>query len=643
MVFMTTKFLNPTSRKTLVWPLILPLLLLTMWLGTQGLDADPIWIDERYSLRDSGLIDDDNPSTILEIWDRVSSGNPWHAPGFFILLSGWGRLVGNDPFVLRAFSLLAGIVAVAWTYRLGCEAASAKVGLYAAVILGTSTYYVYYLHEIRMYSLMVLLTVAMLWAYLHLKSKVVLRRHVIIILVVTAVSLPYIHYFGLIPLAGLGVYHLFFARHFRSSRPHLWLAVLVSMLVAGLLFLPWVATLTRGMAATAEDEALNALALASGDAISTVVNLFSNGNLILFVVAVALAVLNQRPQIKAILVILSVCLLSIVAANVLLELLKPSRLRYTLFVWPLFALIVAFGITRLNRFRLISPLLLAIWCVVALAGPAVPAFLDGIGGGEVRYRYPIQDVAYWLRPRVQANDYVLNYLPPDVSDERYTFMLDYYFDDLPGSFHNFYQYYDLPADQQVVHNVILQSMIDLERVWLAHMPDYVPDSIIQFEDMLEDTYGMCAAVMTEHGANIALYTRSPVCCIPDTALAQPAQQFGDWFTVVGSGVYDSLEGSAVDVMIAWQVSPGAPLHMYSATVQLYDAEGLPVAQADYGIEPSNFQCRRMVLNVGNLQPGTYEARLAVYNWQTGVRLPASDLVTGATGDQLLLTTLTIER
>lgn len=93
------------------WLYLVPLLLLTTWLGARGLNADTLWYDEYWSLYDAG-IEPHGDRTLAQIWEGVASRNPWHAPGYFMILSGWGRLAGGTPFAGRALSLLFGLLAL---------------------------------------------------------------------------------------------------------------------------------------------------------------------------------------------------------------------------------------------------------------------------------------------------------------------------------------------------------------------------------------------------------------------------------------------------------------------------------------------------------------------------------------------------
>ena len=140
------------------------LILIATAVGVLGLQADSMWHDEQLSLLYAGALSDEpiNPlNTVTRIIERESG----QAPFYYMLLTAWGSLVGWSVFAARAFSLLVGVLAIAWTYRLGRDMHSPFAGLCAAIVLGTSAFFSAYLHEIRTYSLLVLEILMILTLY----------------------------------------------------------------------------------------------------------------------------------------------------------------------------------------------------------------------------------------------------------------------------------------------------------------------------------------------------------------------------------------------------------------------------------------------------------------------------------------------
>lgn len=632
-----------------LWLLVF-ILLVACWLGARGLDYDTIWTDEFYSLRDAGLLDRltgeriETPSTVAEIWNRVASGNPWHTPLYFVALSVWSRLFGFDPAVLRILALFFGLLTIAWTYRLGRDLFSPTVGLYAAFVMGTSAYFIYYFHEIRMYTFVTAFTAYMFWIYFQIISSKSVRPIHWIGLCGGAVLFLYTHYFATLPIGAIGIFHLVWGhRIIRENGGTLrrWWGVIAGFAVAAILYLPWITVLINGVSLTLEDEVLHSLALDNPTAMQWLIHLFSNGYSWLFLSLVLIASFGLRKRGVQYVFIFCVLLIAMVLlANQVLEIFKPSRIRYMILLWPLLALMVAVGVRQLHRWRIIAMLVLSVWVFGSLTGSAAPEFFGSIDAAT--YVYPLQEVAHYVREHQQADDYVLSYVPEDLRIARYDRLANYYFAGLPISHRNLGVIYETDTLMNALHAEAIQSLDRAERIWVAYMPDNAPPRMNAFIDLLDNSYQFCSQIADENQVNIALYTLSDVCCIPDAEPPRPTLQFGDWFTVVGSELSQSLDQQSLDAVISWNVAANAPLHTYSATIQLFDADGQVVGQTDYGITPSLYTCQRAMLNLTDLPPGTYEARLAVYNWQTGERLPARDLIIGTNGDLLPLGTITIE-
>ena len=72
---------------------------------------------------------------------------------------------------------------------------------------------------------------------------------------------------------------------------------------------------------------------------------------------------------------------------------------------------------------------------------------------------------------------------------------------------------------------------------------------------------------------------------------------------------------------------------YSLAIHIIDSRsGERVAQADTGVGPGSYVPLCGEIDISALPPGGYEVRVALYDWQTGARLSARDLVTDEVSD-----------
>jgi hypothetical protein len=629
----------------IVWWWLVPLLLLSFALGAAGLNADPLWADEYHSVFDAGgsIF---GPRSPQQIWEGLAARNPWHAPGYFVILAGWGALTGWQPPTLRALSVLFGLLALAWTYRLGRDHLSARAGVIAVGLLGTAALFTHYLHELRMYTLLLALMIFTVWLYLRMiRPAYTPTRLEWAGLLVGGVGLLYTHFFGALPLAAVGVYHLLFVRKDRR-----WWGIVGVLALTGVLFLPWADVLRAGIRETQQDTDLHAEALDTGGALLRLVELVSNDYMLPVVILAAVAALSAVLALRRGIFSLGtrrmwyfgLALLGLIlAVNMALDLLSADRARYLLLPLPflLLALSAAFSFDWRGWRRWLALAILLLWLASGTAASVNRAVTDEVDGSG--YIFPLQRVTETLDEQLQGNDVVIHYLPsagnPSSSYER---MAAYYFAGLPAA-------YDF--DQIATDAAGLASDIESGRAmiagrqhfWLAHMPAYDPDAFSQIESVLDDTYQFCFAPIDDAELTLALYTRSPVCCPPAATAQPPLAAYGDGIGLALADVPAESVGGSLPLLLSWSLAADVPAETYSVALHIIDESGALVAQADYGLRALAFSCYDQAIDVAALPPGSYELRAGVYTWQTGERLPGTLTADGTQGDMLPIATFRI--
>ncbi|MBE2220999.1 MAG: glycosyltransferase family 39 protein [Anaerolineae bacterium] len=158
-----------------------------------------------------------------------------HMPLYFVMLQGWGKL-GLNEFVVRYFSVLAGMIGLAVLYKAGELIAGRKAGLIALFLLAISPFHIWFSQEARMYTLMMTLILAANFCVLVVLRQANASRWWWLGYTVTMILAVYTHYFaGLLLL----VHYIFFSLHYRY-RPELFKRWLVSGVVVGASFALWV-------------------------------------------------------------------------------------------------------------------------------------------------------------------------------------------------------------------------------------------------------------------------------------------------------------------------------------------------------------------------------------------------------------------
>lgn len=171
-----------------------------------SINSHEYWFDEKASVYVAG-----QPLPMLLELSRKDT----HPPLYFILLKAWST-VSNRVAYLRLLSVLSGTATIGLTYLLGKQIFNEKTAILTSVLMTLSPLHVYYSTEIRMYTLFVfegaLLTLLILKAQTRLSSPVT----GLIIFIETA--LLYTHYYAIFLIIGLSVWCFL-----KKSRLNKWL------------------------------------------------------------------------------------------------------------------------------------------------------------------------------------------------------------------------------------------------------------------------------------------------------------------------------------------------------------------------------------------------------------------------------------
>jgi uncharacterized membrane protein len=192
-----------------------------------------LWFDEAYSVFIAR-------APLAEI-PRLLRSYDTHPPLYYVLLHLWMAIAGGSEAVLRFPSLVAGTVAIALTFLLGRRVGGSTTGFLAALFLATSPYAVAASQEARMYALLTAFTLGSTYT-LCLALEHPLRRYWILYAALQGLAL-YTHHFALLVVLAHGAYVLLSVG--RRAHARGWLA---SMVVAAILYLPWLPSLPAQVA-----------------------------------------------------------------------------------------------------------------------------------------------------------------------------------------------------------------------------------------------------------------------------------------------------------------------------------------------------------------------------------------------------------
>lgn len=618
----------PTHRNSkpyAFWGMI-ALLLLVTWLGVRSLNADALWYDEVWSLYYAGGAEY-GPISVGETVSRVAAevaqheGNP---PGYYVLLNLWGQAVGWTEFATRVLSLLGGLLAVACIYRLGYDitsslspASRSLVGLGAALAIGLSAFFIYYLHELRAYALVVTLAafdLLIFWRIAHTRRKPGVWLQAGLVFGV-AISL-YIHYITAPILGLIGLYHLLFM----PKNRHWWRIAALGVLGC-ILFLPWVTTLLN---AAGRADYAHLVAMSTPEALAALLYVFSNGSVALLAL-LGIFALQARGVHGRLMRFLS---LSGLAVAVVLSGVYPIvwHIRYLIMVWPLLALLVGSGVEALWRKKQLWPgWILGIWLCAGLWNTFDPAFNRALNGVTMPWR----EFRTQLQAHAQSEDLVVFHAAD--FDWYRQLEMDHYLSGLSLRY-SLMERISGKQEADDYYDHVREYLGDAPRVWVGVDQTFAPNFRLgEFRRALAVDYVDCQAVIDVPDMRLDLFAH-----VPDDEDALPFQ-FGDDIRMQLLEPV-SVSGNRVSIPTGWYHGENVPSDTYSVALHVIDSAGNLVAQADFGLPPDAYACHTAALTVPS---GTYTLLAAVYQWQTGERLPGMNTQTGMAGDRISLESFTV--
>lgn len=625
------KFIDALPRTTAHWLLMLPLLLLAVWLAAPGLNADMIWYDELTAISHAGGLD--GSFSPLDVLDSVRERSPKHTPLFFELAAGWAALVGWHHAVLRCLPLFFGVLALAWTYRLGADFMSRRAGFLAAAFLGLNVFWLDYLHEVRMYSLQFALIMALAWHYFLLASGGRARRIHWAGLTMHAALCLYAQPFTIFFHIALGIYHLLFVKPSRR-----WMAIALAMLAAGLLYLPWLPVTLTGLS-TKFDTAFDAISLQQ--ALSVFVRLLSNGSPLILAVALLAAlyaVRNDRRLLTFWFMALAV-LAVLLGANEAVGLIPLRRSRYFFVAWGMWALVIGSGLACL-RWRWLPLVILAAYLAAGFAFREAEDYLQHQGTVGIVHAYPPMDeYVARLSGKVKTQDYLLGFTATEFVNwpgKRGKSTADYYLETLLGIDGAFVKRSlrgeDLALD--------LAGKLDEHPYLLfTYDPAQRPANLNEVETLLLQDYQPCQIVMDAPDLRVQRFVRRPVGC---QRAYQPIY-YDNGITIVDKFAIHDRERGVISLVTGWQVPDRAMLDAFNVSIQIITSDWRNMHQApDRHLYDDVLKWYVADLPTADLPPGDYRVVVIVYDrYHSSSKLNGLDATTGQTGGILPLYHFTI--
>jgi uncharacterized membrane protein len=179
-----------------------------------------LWTDEVISVH--------RTDAFTSLWSRVNS----QSPAYFNLLGLWTEGFGTTEWALRSLSALVGLGAIWLVYVIGLRFFDRRIALLAALLLGTSPFFIWYAQEVRYITLLIVASLAMTYSFQRAVSASGWQWWLLYGLTTALALFTFVTVLFLVLAHGL--YLLCSGSHRRLLKP--WL---VSQLIIILLFAAW--------------------------------------------------------------------------------------------------------------------------------------------------------------------------------------------------------------------------------------------------------------------------------------------------------------------------------------------------------------------------------------------------------------------
>lgn len=208
---------------------LLAILFLGLFLRIYDLGTESIWVDEGISI----LLANSNLFQIV-----VNRAQSTHPPMYFIILHYWVNLFGDTEFSTRFLSVIFGLFSILMIYKVGTLLFNKNVGMLSSLLLALSVFHIQYSQEVRMYSLMTLLTLLSIYFFIKLLDRASFT--VSTGYIISSILLMYTHIFGLFILIAQNIYllTLFLSKDFDYKRNfRRWIRFQIILVI---LYIPWI-------------------------------------------------------------------------------------------------------------------------------------------------------------------------------------------------------------------------------------------------------------------------------------------------------------------------------------------------------------------------------------------------------------------
>ena len=607
---------------------MLPVLLFGFALGAAQLNADILWVDEMATVSAIGA--ENPPYTVAQIMAApLAASDTSHSPIYYLSLAGWAQLVGWTQVALRYLSLLFGALSIAFMYRFVAEALDRRTALLAAALFAGSAIISIYFHELRSYSLWILLSLAHGWLYWRLADSASASLTSWVCFIATASALLYSHPVTPFVLLGFGAHHLLLV-----AKDRRWWQVIFAWGASVVIFLPYLPRVLSGISAATDSRSVQAEALTVLDVIPMLGQVLTNGVDLLWlglVVAAAWALWRKRsPALLRLFLIFATMTVSLLVLHALDPFVSTRRLRYFLvaltFAMPLAARVVSL----LPAWQVAVPLILIVW----LAG------FHNIYRLAEDWRYaghhsllpahpPLHRFADALQHKVRPQELLLGFTAADFLNDglHYGFStVDYYAQTVLGV-HGAFIYTGLQGSE--LREAFARRVGNHPHLTFVYQPHDLAANFNDVLALLESQYSPCEVVVDAEGIFAQRYSYRALDC----ARQYRTIAYDNGVNVVDRFAEFDRERQSIRVVTGWEVADEMQFEQYNVSIQIISADWQSMAQApDRHLYDDVLPWYAVELPTAGLAAGDYQVMAILYDRDTVKKAPGVDLLSGISSD-----------
>lgn len=623
-------------RKANTLAALILILLVGFALGAAQLNADAIWTDELYSLANIGAFDP--PYSPAQIIDSLVRYSPQHTPLFYFISASWASLAGWSQLSMRLVSLFAGSLLVAWLYRLCADLFGRGAGVTGAGLAATSAFLLLSFHEIRMYTLMLMLAAMHIVCYWRLAYGRARGRGTALGFVITAAALLYTHMFSAIALAALGLHHLLFALRGKNG----W-RIVAGWLAAGSLFLPYVPVVYAGFLEETTKPSTVTAAFAAPELLEALATLLGNGSpwlclLLCLLLLWRLWHLRDRVALRWT-AFAALMLVALLVLNQQFRLIGLYRSRYLLILWLPMLTLFAYAISADAKPLFILACLL-LWGASGWGFQRSPDFSAYVGGMVYASRYPnLQHAVVGLRDHVQEDETIIGFTGSDYfnSDRKHGVSpADYYTQAQLGSDGVFIPE-RLSGDRLL--SALDEKIASHPFLVFIYEPYNPPENLDETRAAIGADYHACQ-ILANHDQ---LFAQRYIDNALDCQHARQAIFFENGIRIVDRFVRRDAANDRLRILTGWDVPSDEMLALYNVSLQIITADGRNVAQSDRHLDAELLKWYDTDLSTADLAAGDYRVFVIVYERETMRKASGIDVTTGQTADMFPIYEFSIER